>query len=211
MEPPKGLAPNAFSHSAQLIRPSNLGSGRIVNVKEDEAVIITEHDSSRSSHEESRPQRSYMDKAAAKLSRFSNSVAVRGSSGHREMVGRYDHLDGADSSVKPDWANHLLDQFESSYKHGGEVSGRDFTTVRMQFSKIYHFFCLYEQVFCGIFFKVRSINATGSPYERLAAINLILSNYFLTVEKRIIFFGEVLKETDSLFCFPIWMIFWYLR
>lgn len=147
IEPRKAAAPNAFSHSGKLMHPSNLGSCRIVNVKEDEALIVTEHDSSGNGYEQSRPQRTYMDKAAARLSRFSNSVAVRGStqfSGHTETVGRYDRLDGGESSGKPEWAHHLLDQLDSSHNQGREVSGKEFTTVSMQFSKIYQSSLLYE-------------------------------------------------------------------
>lgn len=155
IEPPKGAAPNALSHSGLLIHSSNLGSARIMNVKEDEALMITGHDSSRSGQEESRPQRSYVDKAAAQLSRFSNSVTVRGSSrynGHREAGGRYDRLDGGESSGKPDWAHHLLDQPDSLDKKGREVSGKEFTMVRCEFSKIYQPCLSYESVFCPLFF-----------------------------------------------------------
>lgn len=140
IEPPKGAAPNA---------------GWMMNVKEDEALMITGHNSSRSGQEESRPQRSYVDKAAAQLSRFSNSVTVRGSSrynSHREAGGRYDRLDGGESSVKPDWAHHLLDQPDSLDKQGREVSGKQFTMVRCKFSKIYQSCLSYESVFCPFFF-----------------------------------------------------------
>lgn len=144
IEPPKGTAPNGFSRSGHLIRLSNLGSGRIIDVKEDEALMIPEHNSWRSRHEESRLQKSYVDKAAAQLSRFSNLVAVRGSSrynGHSETGGRYDRLDGGESLGKPDWAHHLLDRPNSSDKKGREVSQEEFTMVRCRSSYpnlVYH-------------------------------------------------------------------------
>ncbi|KAK4800849.1 hypothetical protein SAY86_021336 [Trapa natans] len=124
LDPPKAATSNAFSHSGKLVPPSRLGSCQIGNVKEDEALITTEHDSSGIEHDQSKRQRMYVDKAASRLSRFSNSVAVRGSSranGCRETVGRYDRLDRGKSSEKPGWNHHRLDRCDSSYNQGAEV------------------------------------------------------------------------------------------
>ncbi|KAJ6416249.1 hypothetical protein OIU84_004954 [Salix udensis] len=75
----KGTARNTYSHSGQSVHPMNLGSSHKININE--AFRDPGHDfiSSRKTAE-LRAQRSFVERGAAQLSRFSNSVAVRGGS-----------------------------------------------------------------------------------------------------------------------------------
>ncbi|KAK4802773.1 hypothetical protein SAY86_000976 [Trapa natans] len=114
--------PNSMSTSEKFTGKDDVGAGFPMDPSKAVASNAPSH--SGNGHDQSKPQRTYIDKAAARLSRFSNSVAVRGSSrfnGHRETVGRYDRLDGGESSVKPEWSHHLLDRFDSSYNQGTEA------------------------------------------------------------------------------------------
>ncbi|KAJ6706662.1 KINASE CDK9 putative-RELATED [Salix purpurea] len=75
----KGAARNTYSHSGQSVHPMNLGSSHKININE--ACRDPGHDfiSSRQTAQ-LRAQRSFVERGATQLSRFSSSVAVRGGS-----------------------------------------------------------------------------------------------------------------------------------
>ncbi|XP_050128949.1 probable serine/threonine-protein kinase At1g09600 [Malus sylvestris] len=126
IEPPKGAAPNAFSHSGQSVHPSAFGS------------LQSGH--SKNGAEFSR-QKSYMYRGAAQSSRFSNSASVRSGSqfdGNIEsanphwpeerMNGRYNYFDNGESSAKHDWSRHFLERPKSSHKKDEQPSGKESAT-----------------------------------------------------------------------------------
>ncbi|KAA8536601.1 hypothetical protein F0562_029079 [Nyssa sinensis] len=134
---------NGLSHSGRLIHGA-LGSSLNRNMNEDETSMGSQQafGSSRASVEW-RSQRSFEPHAAAQLSRFSNSVAVRGSSRfdlsrqssvhphwpEARLNARYNQLDGLVSSVKHEWSHNLLDGPNSSYKKDEQAPGKEFGTV----------------------------------------------------------------------------------
>ncbi|KAF9684939.1 hypothetical protein SADUNF_Sadunf03G0002500 [Salix dunnii] len=75
----KGTARNTYSHSGQSMHPMNLGSSHNRNINEAFRDPGQNFISSRQTAE-LRAQRSFVERGAAQLSRFSNSVAVRGDS-----------------------------------------------------------------------------------------------------------------------------------
>lgn len=93
---------------------------------------------------ELRKQRSYMQHGAGQLSRYSNSVAVRG--GSRFGCGgdssansnwpeecfnvSYNPFNGGESSEKHEWSHHLLDRPKSSYKIDDQPSGKGSSMVK---------------------------------------------------------------------------------
>ncbi|KHN05279.1 hypothetical protein glysoja_039989 [Glycine soja] len=89
-EPAKSRALNVLSHSGQLMHPSVYGSSRNMNLKEENLTC---------------PDHGFRSRNTAKLSRFSNSVAVRGDS-LLDMSG--------DFSVNSQWPE---DQFGMRYSH----------------------------------------------------------------------------------------------
>ncbi|PON52058.1 Serine/threonine protein kinase [Parasponia andersonii] len=111
IEPPRDASCNVISHTGQLMLPSAFGSSQNV-----------------------RTPRSYVNRGAAELSRFSNSVAARSNSwfdgvGETSMNlhwpeersnGGYNHLNGGDSSEKHEWSHHLLQRPKSSHKNKDE-------------------------------------------------------------------------------------------
>ncbi|KAJ7967977.1 Serine/threonine protein kinase [Quillaja saponaria] len=135
IEPRKGAGPNVFSHSGQSIHPSAFGSTRNMNLNEDGPDRV----GSSRNETELRKQRSYIHHGATELSRFSNSVAVRGGSrfdigGHSSVnphwpeerfSSRYNHLADGDSSEKHEWSHHLLERPKSSHKEDRQLSEKE--------------------------------------------------------------------------------------
>ncbi|XP_061375984.1 probable serine/threonine-protein kinase At1g09600 [Gastrolobium bilobum] len=124
LEPAQSRALNVFSHSGQSMHPSAYGSSRHMNLKEEDVF--------RSRNCELRKQKSYWQGSSAQLSRFSNSVAVRGDS-RLDMSG--------DCSVNSQWpedqfgmrysrpaddeSNQLLDAPKSSRRKDYHPVGKD--------------------------------------------------------------------------------------
>ncbi|KAJ9159038.1 hypothetical protein P3X46_024569 [Hevea brasiliensis] len=106
VEPPEGTAKHVYSHSGQSMHPTNFGSSRGMNVNESETLgAPSQAFVSPRNTEEPRTQRSFIHRGAAHLSRFSNSVAVRGSS----------QLDSScATTVNPHWKE---DRFDPRYNH----------------------------------------------------------------------------------------------
>jgi len=78
---------------------------------------------------ELRKQRSYVQHGGVKLSRYSNSIAVRGGSrfgcGPEECFNvSYNRFNDVESSEKHEWSHHLLDTPKSSYKIDDQSSGK---------------------------------------------------------------------------------------
>lgn len=136
IEPSKESARNVYSHSDQSMHPTNFGSSRNKNINEDRASRapgLAYVSPSKSAV--LRPQRSFIQRGAARLSRFSNSVAVRGNSQfhgssatsvnshwpEEHFDNRYNNLD--------DSSHHLLGRPNFSQKEK-QPSGLDSTTVR---------------------------------------------------------------------------------
>ncbi|XVE94211.1 hypothetical protein REPUB_Repub01dG0262400 [Reevesia pubescens] len=143
IEPPKGgTARVVYSRSGQSMHPSNFGSSR--NMKENE--IESMKASARAfisprNHEELRTQTTYVHRGAVELSRFSNSVSVRGSSRfdmtkqntinshwpEDRFTDRYNHLDNAGSSERLEWSRHLLDRPKTSDVKDDHPSSKEST------------------------------------------------------------------------------------
>ena len=111
IEPTQSRALNVFSHSGQSMHPSAYGSSR--NMNEEEALNSAEL----------RKQRSCMHGSASQLSRFSNSVAVRGGSrfdisGDSSVNSRWpeDHFGARYSNLADGESNQLLGGHNSSHK-----------------------------------------------------------------------------------------------
>ncbi|GAU20143.1 hypothetical protein TSUD_352050 [Trifolium subterraneum] len=131
LEPAKSRAHNIFSHSGQSMHPSAYGSSRNMNLKEE--VVITGPDrvfTSRNS--EMRKQNSYWHGRAAQLSRFSNSLAVRGDSrldmgGDRNLNSQWleDHFDTRSNHLPDGESNQLLDGTKHSHKKDFHLFGKD--------------------------------------------------------------------------------------
>ncbi|KAL3598029.1 hypothetical protein D5086_005947 [Populus alba] len=77
--PATGTARNIYSHPGQSVHPMNLGSSHNMNINETFRAPGQDFISSRQAAE-LRAQRSFNERGAVQLSRFSNSVAVRGDS-----------------------------------------------------------------------------------------------------------------------------------
>ncbi|XWS55340.1 hypothetical protein CRYUN_Cryun10bG0166500 [Craigia yunnanensis] len=91
--------------------------------------------------EELRTQTTYVHHGAVELSRFSNSVAVRGSSRfdmtkeniinphwpEERFNARYNHLDNAESSEKHEWSHHLLDRPKTSHVKDEQLPSEEST------------------------------------------------------------------------------------
>ncbi|CAJ2649262.1 unnamed protein product [Trifolium pratense] len=131
LEPAKSRAHTIFSHSGQSMHPSAYGSSRNMNLKEE--VVLTGPDrvfTSRNS--ELRKQNSYWHGRTAQLSRFSNSLAVRGDSrfdmgGDRNLNSQWleDQFDMRSSHLPDGESNHLLDGTKHSRKKDFHLFGRD--------------------------------------------------------------------------------------
>ncbi|XP_054795943.1 probable serine/threonine-protein kinase At1g09600 [Prosopis cineraria] len=105
IEPSKTRALNAFSHSGQSMHPSVYGSSRNMNSNKEESVAGPGHVYDSGNPVGLRKQRSYMNRNAAQLSRFSNSVANEGGL-KLDMSG--------DASVSSQWPD---DCFGTRYDH----------------------------------------------------------------------------------------------
>ncbi|XP_022725567.1 probable serine/threonine-protein kinase At1g09600 isoform X2 [Durio zibethinus] len=136
IEPPKGSARVVYSHSGQSMHPSNFGSSRNMKSNEIESTKATARTfGSPRKAEELRTQTTYVHRGAVELSRFSNSVAVRGSSRFDMTKGNsinphwpeerfntgYNHLDNAESS------HHLLDRAKTSHVKDEQPSSKEST------------------------------------------------------------------------------------
>ncbi|XP_043722528.1 probable serine/threonine-protein kinase At1g54610 isoform X1 [Telopea speciosissima] len=139
IEPPRRVAQNGFSDSGQLNLANGYGSSWSRVEGETIGAPGRAYGSS-GKGAELRGQRSYMHQAA-ELSKFSGSVAVRGShiDSQRErstqaawpeqkLNCRYNQLDDAEPSEKSEWGHHLLDKPTLSHRKGEKVSGRESTT-----------------------------------------------------------------------------------
>ncbi|XWS40414.1 hypothetical protein CRYUN_Cryun18bG0139100 [Craigia yunnanensis] len=127
IEPPKGTARVVYSHSGQSTHPNSFGSSRNMKANESMKASARAFGSPRKP-EEFRTQTIFVHCGAVELSRFSNSVAVRGSSRfdmtkennisphwlEERFNARYNHLDNAESSEKHEWSHHLLDRPKTS-------------------------------------------------------------------------------------------------
>ncbi|XP_047176250.1 probable serine/threonine-protein kinase At1g54610 [Vigna umbellata] len=96
---------NVFSHSGQSMHPSVYGSSRTRNLKEENVLICPDH-AFISRKSELSKHTSYWQGSAAKLSRFSNSIAARGDS----LL----EMSGGDFSVNSQLPE---DQFGTRYSH----------------------------------------------------------------------------------------------
>ncbi|KAG4968390.1 hypothetical protein JHK87_034041 [Glycine soja] len=129
-EPAKSRALDVLSHSGQSVHPSVYGSSRNMNLKEED--LTSPDHGFRSRKSELRKQKSYWQGSTAKLSRFSNSVAVQGDP-LLDMSG--------DSSANSQWpedqfgmrcshqadgdSKQLLDGLKSSQKNDFHPIGKD--------------------------------------------------------------------------------------
>ncbi|GAV63286.1 Pkinase domain-containing protein [Cephalotus follicularis] len=137
IEPPKGTIQNVFSHSGQSMHPTTNGSSRIMTPNENDALRSPGRSFvSPRKPAELRSQRSFVNLGAAQLSRFSNSIAVRGAS-HLDSCGEAswnEHWPGdrvsaryGQSSEKHEWSHQLLDRRKPSQKEDEELSGKEST------------------------------------------------------------------------------------
>lgn len=124
------------------MQPTALGSSRYMNGSQGDNLRGS---SVGAKGAELRKQRSFMQHGAGQLSRYSNSVAVRGGSrfgcGGESSANShwpeecfnvsYNHFNGGDSSEKHEWSHHLLDRPKSSYKIDDDQSaGKESTMVK---------------------------------------------------------------------------------
>ncbi|XWS62393.1 hypothetical protein CRYUN_Cryun06bG0006900 [Craigia yunnanensis] len=136
IEPPKGTARVVYSHSGRSMHPSNFGSSRNMKSNEIESIKASARAfGSPRKAEELRTHTTYVHCGAVELSRFSNSVAVRGSSRfdmtkenninphwpEEHLNAGYNHLDNAESS------HHLLDRPKISHVKDEHPSSKEST------------------------------------------------------------------------------------
>ncbi|XVE67500.1 hypothetical protein DITRI_Ditri08aG0166100 [Diplodiscus trichospermus] len=129
IEPLKGTARVVNSHSGQSMHTNSFGCPQNMKANEIESMKASARAfGSPRKPEELRTQTTYVHRGAVELSRFSNSVAVRGSSRFDMTKGnginphwpeerfnaRYNHLDNAQFSEKHEWYHHLLDRPKAS-------------------------------------------------------------------------------------------------
>ncbi|KAK7411998.1 hypothetical protein VNO78_03443 [Psophocarpus tetragonolobus] len=121
-EPAKSRAVNVLSHSGQSMHPSVYGSSLNMKLKEEDVLTCQDNDF-RSRKSGLRKQKSYWHSRRAKLSRFSNSVAVRGDSlldmsGESGVNSQWleDQFGVRDSNLADGESNQLLDGHKSSQK-----------------------------------------------------------------------------------------------
>ncbi|XVE48530.1 hypothetical protein DITRI_Ditri01bG0009000 [Diplodiscus trichospermus] len=138
IEPSIGTARVVYSHSGQSMHPSNFGSSRNMKANEIPLKASAQAFGSPRKAGELRTQATYVHHGAVELSRFSNSVAVRGSSWfdmtnknsinphwpEERFNARYNHLDNADSSF-----HYLLDRPKTSHVKDEEPSCKESTVV----------------------------------------------------------------------------------
>ncbi|XP_020221596.1 probable serine/threonine-protein kinase At1g09600 [Cajanus cajan] len=129
-EPAKSRALNVFSHSGQSMHPSVYGSSRNMNSKEGD---VPDQDF-RSRKSELRKQNSFWHGSTAKVSRFTNSVAVRGDSrldmsGDRSVNSQWseDHFGMRYNHLADGESNQLLNGPKSSPKKDFHSTGKDRT------------------------------------------------------------------------------------
>lgn len=142
MEPSRGTPQDGLSRSGQLVKPGAFGS--LIN--EGEALMDSQQPLASSKNGPVlRTQKSFRSQGLGQFSRFSNSVAARGSSRfdmsretsgnphwpEERLNGRYNGLDDAGSSVGHDWSHHLL-EVPKSYKKDEQAPGKESTAVNDQ-------------------------------------------------------------------------------
>lgn len=143
LEPAKSRALNVFSHSGQSMHPSAYGSSRNMNLKEEDVLTGPNH-AFTSTNSELRKQKSFWHGSTAQLSRFSNSVAVRGDS-QLDMSGDYsvnsqwpdqDHFDMTYGHLGDGESNQLLDGPKASRKKHFHLHGKDRAMVKKLLANI---------------------------------------------------------------------------
>ncbi|KDP42465.1 hypothetical protein JCGZ_00262 [Jatropha curcas] len=108
IEPSEGTAKNASPYSGQSAHPMNFAASRGINVNDNEVLRAPGPFASPKKPGELRTQRSFVNRGAAQLSRFSNSVAVRGRS----------QLDnGSATTVTRHWPEDSSHHFHPRYNH----------------------------------------------------------------------------------------------
>lgn len=122
------------------MHPTTFGSSRKMNVNEQEALTVPGQALSRP--ENGTGFRSPIPHIpGTEFSRFSNSVAIRGS---EEMTAdshwpednfnaRSNHLDNGEAPDKHQWSQHLLDRPKSSYKKEEQPSGKESGMVQSDY------------------------------------------------------------------------------
>ncbi|XP_052206272.1 probable serine/threonine-protein kinase At1g09600 [Diospyros lotus] len=125
MEPSRGMQQDGLSHSGQLVQ--HVDSGSSTNKSED---LMGSQPFASKNGSVLRTQNSFRLQGLTQFSRFSNSVAVRGSSRfdmsggananphwpEERLNAQYGQLDDAESSVNQEWSQHLLDVPKSHSK-----------------------------------------------------------------------------------------------
>jgi hypothetical protein len=122
------------------MHPTTFGSSRNMNVNEHEAVTV--HGQAFSRPENGKGYRSPRPHIpGTEFSRFSNSVAIRGSKEttvdshwpEEHFNARYNHLDNGEATDKHQWSQHLLDRPKSSYKKDEQPNGKESGTVQSDY------------------------------------------------------------------------------
>lgn len=142
LEPAKSKASNVLSHSGQSMHPSSYGSSRNMNLKEEDALTGPNHVFT-SRNPDLRKQNSYWHGSTAQLSKFSNSVAVRGDSrldmsGDRSLNSQWpeDHFDMRYSHLADSESNQLLAGSKPSRKKDFNLLGKDRAMVKKLITNI---------------------------------------------------------------------------
>ncbi|XP_031287561.1 probable serine/threonine-protein kinase At1g09600 [Pistacia vera] len=125
IEPAKGLTQNGYSHSGQLKQARTLGTAwsRMASENEHLTGPSGAFGSPRRDADLGNP-RSYMHPSASRLSRFSNSVAVRGRSQLDCSTESRVNTKWGNDSGKHDWST-LRDMSRSTYKKDEQPSGKE--------------------------------------------------------------------------------------
>ncbi|CAL5183044.1 unnamed protein product [Lathyrus oleraceus] len=131
LEPAKAVAHNTLSHSGQLMHPGAYGSSCNMNLKE-EIVLAAPDRVFTSKNSKLRKQNSSWQGSTAQLSRFSNSVAVRGDSQldmskdcSLNSQWQEDHFDLRYSHLTDGESNQMLDETKYLRKKDFHLLGKD--------------------------------------------------------------------------------------
>lgn len=127
------------------MHPSSFGFSQNTKANEIESMkASTRAFGSPRKPEELRRQTTYVHHGAVELSRFSNSVADRGSSRfdmtkknsinphwpEERFNARYNHMDNGGSSEKHEWSHNLLDKPKTSHVKDEQPPSEESTAVR---------------------------------------------------------------------------------
>lgn len=136
LEPAKAVAHNTLSHSGQLMHPGAYGSSCNMNLKE-EIVLAAPDRVFTSKNSKLRKQNSSWQGSTAQLSRFSNSVAVRGDSQldmskdcSLNSQWQEDHFDLRYSHLTDGESNQMLDETKYLRKKDFHLLGKDRAMVK---------------------------------------------------------------------------------